>query len=439
MLIPRYRGIDLDGARRVHDSLPVWLGGRSFQTSILRVEGENTFYFLDCPELFDRDGYYGEAGADYPDNAVRFAVFCRGALALARYLFQPHIIHCNDWQTGLLPVYLKTTFANDPTFEGIGTLFTIHNLGYQGLAPAGALPAIGLDAGYFTPGRLEFFGSVSLIKGGLNFADALTTVSERYAQEIQTPEFGFGLDGVLRARSGVLHGILNGADYTEWNPETDRYIAANYSTADIRGKRACKADLLREFGLPDAAIDRPVAGVVSRLTSQKGSDLIAAVADDLAMEDIYLAALGSGEAAYEEEYLAMAARNPGHIAVRIGYDDALAHKIEAGSDIFLMPSRYEPCGLNQMYSLRYGTIPVAHATGGLDDTIEEGTGFKFAEYSDRAFLQAIRTACSVFEDPETWAATMQRGMRKDFSWGVSAARYSALYRRLLHPSAEKNI
>jgi starch synthase len=432
VLIPRYRGIDLSAARRVYDSLPIWLGGSVHETSLYEIDVDGTpFYFLEAPSLYDREGYYGDSAGDYPDNALRFAVLSRAALGVARRVFRPRILHCHDWQTGLIPVYLRTVFAYDPTFLGMKTLFTIHNLGYQGLFPPSVLPQVGLDRRVLNMDGLEFFGKVNLMKGGLNYSDALSTVSPRYASEIQTKEYGFGLDGVLRARRSVLHGILNGVDYSHWNPETDPNLAAPYSADDLTGKRLCKQDLLRKFGLPDAAMRRPLLGVVSRLTSQKGTELIIEIAPQLAADDLYLVLLGSGDARYEAGLRKAADADPEHIAVRLGYDEALAHKIEAGSDMFLMPSQYEPSGLNQMYSLRYGTLPVVRATGGLDDTIEEGTGFKFHEYSALAFLAAIRAGSTAFQDRKGWEAMMRRGMRKDYSWRVSAAEYSALYHRLL--------
>jgi starch synthase len=435
VLLPRYASVDLKNARRVYDWLPVWVPPRRFDTSLYLIERETPFYFLDCPPLFDRPGFYGKEGEDYPDNHIRFAVLAQAALEFSRRVWRPEILHGHDWQAGLAPVYLRTIYANDPTFFGMRTLFTIHNAGYHGLFPAAAQSDIGLagtDA--FRPEGLEFFGKVCYLKGGLNYSDFLNTVSPTYAREIQTPEYGFGLDGVLRGRSHVLSGILNGVDYTDWNPQTDRFIAANYSAADLTGKRACKEDLLREFGLPQEAMPEalaaPLIGIVSRFTSQKGADLIAEAADAIVAEGYYMVALGAGEPRYEELFQAIAARHPGRIAVRIGYDNALAHKIEAGADLFLMPSRYEPCGLNQMYSLKYGTVPVVRATGGLDDTIEPGTGFKFWEYSGAAMLSALRAAREAFADPQGWRAIMLAGMAKDFSWNVSAAEYARLYRSL---------
>jgi len=431
VVLPRYGSIDLKNARRVWDNLYVHFGPDSYPISIYQAPAEYPVYLVDCPPLFDRKGFYGESGLDYPDNHIRFAVFCRAALSVARVLFRTDIFHCHDWQTGLVPAYLRTTFATDPTFLGCRTLFTIHNLGYQGLFPKTALAEVALDPAVYRPDGMEFFGRVSYIKAGIEFADALNTVSPTYAREIQTPEFGFGLDGSLRDRAAVLSGILNGVDYTEWSPETDPLIPAHYSVDDLSGKAICKRQLLEEFGLPAAAMDRPLLGIVSRFTRQKGTDLVAEIAAQLVAEDVYLVALGSGDPEYEAFFLSMQEEYPGRIAARIGFDNGLAHRIEAGTDIFLMPSHYEPCGLNQIYSLRYGTVPVVRATGGLDDTIEEGTGFKFAQYSGQALLGAVRAAVRAFADREEWQRMMRRGMAKDFSWKTSSLAYSALYQRLL--------
>jgi starch synthase len=431
VVIPRYGSIDLKAARRVYDRLPVFLGLARYDTAIYQAPEAFPLYLVDCPPLFDRPGFYGEAGLDYPDNHIRFAVFARAALAVARYLFQADILHCHDWQAGLVPAYLRSTFSTDPTFAGVKTLFTIHNLGYQGLFPKTALAEAALDPALFRPDGLEFFGRVSYIKGGIALADALGTVSPTYAQEIQTPEYGFGLDGALRARAGVLTGILNGVDYSEWSPESDPHLPANYSSDDLAGKRLCKQRLLEEFGLPAEAVDAPLIGIVSRFTRQKGTDILAEVAGQIVAEGAYLVALGTGDPEYEDFFLRIQQENPGRIAVRIGFDNPLAHRIEAGADIFLMPSHYEPCGLNQMYSLRYGTVPVVRATGGLNDTIDEDTGFKFADYSGPALLDAVRAAARAFSDAGLWRDRMRRGMHKDFSWKASAAAYKALYRRLL--------
>lgn len=431
VVIPRYGSIDLKGARRVFDSRPIYLGPARYDTVIYQAAEEYPLYLVDCPPLFDRKGFYGESGIDYPDNHIRFAVFARAACGVARSLFRTDIFHCHDWQAGLVPAYLRTTYSTDPTFLGARTLFTIHNLGYQGLFPKAALADVALDNSVYGPDGMEFFGHVSYIKGGISFADWLTTVSPTYSREIQTPEFGFGLDGALRARAGALSGILNGVDYREWSPDVDPLLPANYSPTDMSGKRVCKEHLVREFGLPPEAMDRPLIGVVSRFTRQKGTDILEEAASKLVEQDLYLVALGSGEPEYEDFFRRMAAEFPGRIAVKIGFDNGLAHRVEAGADLFLMPSQYEPCGLNQIYSLRYGTVPVVRATGGLDDTIGESTGFKFREYSAEALLEAVRAATQAFANRESWQEMMRNGMRQDFSWKASAAAYSALYRQLL--------
>jgi starch synthase len=433
VVLPRYGSIDLRACRRVWDNLMVHFGPAMYQTTIYQAPAPYPVYLVDCPALFDRKGLYGDNGIDYPDNHIRFAVFARAALGVARHLFRTEIFHCHDWQAGLVPVYLRNVFSSDPTFLGCRTLFTIHNIGYQGLFLKASLTDIGLDAPVFRPDGMEFYGQVSYIKGGIAFADALSTVSPTYAREIQTTEYGFGLDGILRIRSADLTGILNGVDYQEWNPELDENLPARYSPEDLTGKAICKRELLAEFGLPREAMSRPLFGIVSRFTRQKGTDLIAEIAADLVNRDTYLVALGTGEREYEEFFLRMQEEFPGRIAAKIGFDNGMAHRIEAGADLFLMPSQYEPCGLNQIYSLKYGTVPVVRATGGLDDTIEVGTGFKFAEYSAQAFLRAIDDAVAAYADRDGWQTMMRRGMGKDFSWRTSAAEYSALYRRLLAP------
>jgi starch synthase len=431
VVIPRYGSIDLRGSRRVYDRLQVYLGPKLHSVSIFQAPAEYPLYLVDCPPLFDRKGFYGESGVDYPDNHIRFAVFCRAALGVARHLFRCDVLHCHDWQSGLIPAYLRSTYSTDPVFLGTKTLFTIHNLGFQGIFPATALAEVALDPALYRPDGLEFFGQVSYIKSGISFANALSAVSPTYAREIQTSELGFGLDGALRARAAVLSGILNGVDYREWDPESDPLIPARFSAQDLNGKAVCKEHLLQEFGLPAEPIERPLIGIVSRLTIQKGVDLVAEAVADIVEAGANIVAIGSGESEYEALFQRMAADFPGRVGVRIGFDNRVAHLIEAGADIFLMPSRYEPCGLNQIYSLRYGTVPVVRATGGLDDTIDSETGFKFAEYSSAALLAAVRQALEAFSNREAWQDMMRRGMQRDFSWKASAGRYSALYRRLL--------
>ncbi len=432
VLLPRYRAARKFPMRRIYDHLPLSIGPFSFDASVHQAESDPDFLFLDCPQLYDRAGLYNEGASDYPDNDLRFGLLSRAAIEIARHIFRPDILHCHDWQAGLVPVYLKQYFPQDPTFLGLKTICTIHNLGYQGLFGPEALYRLGLPSQLFRPDLLEFYGNVNFLKAGLVFSDWLTTVSARYAQEIQTPAYGFGLDGLLRARAGSLTGIVNGVDYTQWNPETDALLAANYSERDLSGKQACKRALLEQFGLSSDAMKRPLLGIVSRFTSQKGTDLIGAAAEALFNEDVYFVALGSGEPRYEEMFRQLAAAFPGRVGVYLGYDEALAHRIEAGADIFLMPSQYEPCGLNQIYSLKYGTVPVVRATGGLDDTIDEATGFKFDDYSPEAFLSAVKQSLAAYRQPKVWQRLIRNGMCKDFSWIESARQYSNLYARVLN-------
>ncbi len=432
VITPAYRSNQYPGpVREVYRNLHVSID-RGFNVDIYEaIDRGVPFYFVDCPPLFDRSGLYGEGGSDYYDNHIRFAVFSMAALGAARHLFHPQVIHCHDWQSGLVPVYIRQFFQGDPYVLGTKLLFTIHNLGYQGLFPASVLQQIAVSRSLFTPAGLEFYGQLNLLKAGIVFSDAVSTVSKGYAREIQTPEYGFGLENLLRSRADVLTGIVNGVDYREWNPETDPHIAQNYSSSDLTGKLACKRALLAEMGLPPENIDRPLFGIVSRFVDQKGFDLIAQIAGELAGLDIAMAVLGSGETRYEEMFRQLAIAFPGKFGVRIGYDNALAHRIEAGSDMFLMPSRYEPCGLNQIYSLKYGTIPVVRATGGLDDTIDVETGFKFWDYAGWALFGAIEDASAAYQDKHKWTAMMVRAMAKDFSWTASAQEYESVYQGIL--------
>jgi starch synthase len=448
VVIPRFLSAVDAPARRVVSALriPLPSGDQEIDIRELSVRdggagpGRVIVYLIDAPELYGRAGLYGGPAGDYPDNQIRFAVFARAALEVSRRLFATDVFHCHDWQSALLPVYLKTRPAIDPRFISAKTLLTIHNLGYQGLFEAAAFDDLGLPPGVSQPGGLEFWGRVNFLKGGIVYADAISTVSPTYAREIQTSEFGFGLDGVLRSWGASVTGILNGVDYSRWNPETDPFIPARYSVSDLSGKRECKRQLLAEMGLPGSAMDKPLLGIVSRFATQKGFDLLGDAARELFREDVYLVALGSGEPVWEQLFRDLTREFPGRVGLRFGYDDPLAHRIEAGSDIFLMPSRYEPCGLNQIYSLRYGTIPVVRATGGLDDTIvdatlPDATGFKFADYNGKALLEAIRRACLAMQDRKGWAALMTRAMRKEFSWAVAARQYSDLYGGLVSGSA----
>jgi starch synthase len=389
-----------------------------------------SYFFVQCPALYDRDGIYGTPAGDFPDNHLRFAVLSMAAVGVARHLFRPNVLHMHDWQAALTPVYIREHFRGDPTLLGVKTLMTIHNLGYQGVFGPEVLPQIALDPRLMNPDQLEFFGRVNFLKAGIAWSDAVSTVSKGYAREIQTPEYGFGLDGFLRRHSPIT-GIVNGVDYNEWSPEHDPHIAQNYSIVDLSGKRACKQALLAEYGLPLDDLDRPIIAIISRFAAQKGFDILAEAASRLLEEDLNLVILGSGDLPYETMFRTLAATYPHKVGLRVGYDTGLSHRIEAGADMFLMPSRYEPCGLNQIYSLKYGTVPVVRATGGLDDTIDDGTGFKFRDYSGDALLEAVRQALKAFENEEQWALRMRRGMEKDFSWSASADEYGELYGRLV--------
>src|SRR5277367_98965 len=369
--IPRYRQTKLSDAQTVVRSITVPFDDHYRFCSVVSAGSKSgvDHYFVEYPPFFDRDALYGTSAGDYPDNAERFALFSRAVLEASKILGVPQIFHCHDWQSALVPVLLRTQYAEDPAFRDVATVFTIHNMGYQGLFPPDTLPLLTLPWDLLAIDKMEFFGQVNFLKGALVYADLITTVSRKYSHEIQTAEFGFGLEGVLRDRASTVTGILNGVDYDEWSPQTDKFIAAKYSPQDLSGKAQCKQDLLATFGIANV--------------------------------------------------------------------DAIAHKIEAGADMFLMPSRYEPCGLNQIYSLKYGTVPIVRATGGLDDTIDpwdartgKGTGFKFTEYIGESLLLTIKQALDAYTDQTSWQALMRNGMTKDFSWNASAREYGRIYDRV---------
>jgi len=446
VVVPRYKSTKLENPKTLIPSLTVPLGDGLHFPSIIEQSGDDPvrWIFVEYPPFFDRDSLYVDAaGRDYYDNPERFALFSRCVLEIAKSIFPADVVHCHDWQAGLVPLLMKTAYSPDPALKDIPSIITVHNLGYQGLFPPEALHRAGLGTDLFRVDRLEFWGQVNFLKGALLYSDMITTVSKKYAQEIQTKEYGSGLEGVLQDRADRIRGILNGVDYSQWDPAVDPHIPVKYNASSLEGKKACKRALLREFGLPDQELDCPLIGIVSRFTAQKGADLIAAAADRMLSERLCLVVLGTGEAEYERLFRNLAIRYKDKVAVRIGFDNTLAHRVEAGSDMFLMPSRYEPCGLNQIYSLRYGTVPVVRATGGLDDTIEDyipmsgqGTGFKFSPYTATALLEAMFRALSVFSDSAKWKQLMLNGMKQDFSWGNSAREYQALYEELaLGPQA----
>ena len=436
--VPRYRSTKLENPRKVISSITVPFDDRYRFCSVLDggVRSGVQFYFIDYSPFFDREALYGTPLGDYHDNAERFALFCRAVLEAGKILGSPDLFHCHDWQTALIPILIKTLYKEDPAFAQTPCVFTIHNLGYQGLFPPEVLPLLMLPWDLFTMAKLEFYGKVNFLKGAIEAADFITTVSRKYAQEIQTAEYGFGLEGVLRARAATLTGILNGVDYTEWNPATDKMIVANYSADDLSGKAKCKRDLLNEFGLAHDT-QLPVIGIVSRFAAQKGFDLIQYVADRMAQEELILIALGTGDREYEDMFRRLHKQYPQKFAVKIEFNNRLAHKIEAGADMFLMPSKYEPAGLNQLYSLKYGTVPIVRATGGLDDTIEQydpatgkGTGFKFKEYSGEALLDTVKAAVLAYRDTRRWEKLMHNGMVQDYSWTAAAKEYVKVYERV---------
>jgi len=443
VIMPRYPTIEraVRSLEKVSDNLTVPMGS-STEAGVVwsaRLAPRIPVYFIEHHAYFDRDALYTSVDGDYPDNAQRFAFFAKAALETCRALkLQPDIIHCHDWQTALIPAYLNETLVHDPAFASIGSLMTIHNIAYQGLFTPEVMEFLQLPSHTYSPEGVEFYGRVNYLKAGIVYADIINTVSPRYSQEIQTPEFGCGLDGILRYRSQDVYGVLNGIDDREWNPANDRLIAARYTATDLSGKGVCKRDLLATFELSPEWMSAPVVGMVSRLIDQKGCDLIESAIHRMLALDIGLVVLGAGEARYEAFFRQLRERYAGKVGVIIGFDNVLAHKIEAGSDIFLMPSHFEPCGLNQMYSLRYGTIPVVRATGGLDDNIEAydaassmGNGFKFATYDAEDLLATLQRALMLYRDRAAWERLMQRGMQADFSWVTAAQTYTDLYAKAL--------
>ncbi len=443
LVLPRYAGLDAE-AIKSPKSVPLqipWGGVElpvELETGVIGG-GKVAVTCIRHDPFFDRAGLYGEGGSDYPDNLDRFALFCRAALeAYGQPGKAPDMVHAHDWQAALAVVYLKTLYQDDPAWAKTRTLFTVHNIGYQGRFPVTSYDATGLPWSEYTPERLEFYGQVNVLKGGLVYADMLNTVSPTYAREIQTDEFGHGLDGVLRDRKDRLSGVLNGIDTAIWNPGTDPHLAARYSAADPTGKKACKRALQREMKLP--ARNVPLLGLISRLAFQKGIDLIVDILPKLLTMDVQMVVLGSGEAQYHTFLTELRERYPGKLALRLGFDDPLAHRIEAGADILVVPSRYEPCGLTQLYSLRYGTVPVVRGTGGLADTVvpylpgaaaDHATGFAFEAAHSEVLLNSLMLALQVYRDKGEWHGLMSRGMKQDFSWKRSAKQYVELYKRAM--------
>ena len=441
IVIPRYRGVS---GGEVIDQFAARVGGFTADARLHRVQTtESTDVILvDIPDLYDRDGLYhpdSVDSGDFWDNPRRFAALARVALEYAaRAPEPPAIIHSHDWHAGLVPVYLKTAYAGHPSLGGVPSTFTIHNLAYQGNFAADWVPRLELPWDVLSIDGMEYWGKMSFLKGGINYSERITTVSPTYAREIQTPAGGFGFDGILKRRAAELTGILNGIDTTDWDPMSDPFLPAHFSADNLEGKHTAKAEVLKRYGFPADAqlLARPLVGMISRMVDQKGFDLVALLSERLPELDATFVTLGTGDAKYQDAFGAMAAAHPDRIAVRIGFDEALAHLIEGGADIFLMPSRFEPCGLNQMYSLRYGTVPVVRAVGGLADTVRNcepgvrgATGFAFQEYTPEALLAALTRALELFKDRRKWRALQAAGMKQDHSWDRSAREYVKIYER----------
>jgi starch synthase len=432
VVLPKYRGV---AAGAAIERFTVTVGGFAREAGFFDAalpDGVRAI-LVECDDLYDRDGIYGVGTVDYPDSPLRFAFLARAAFEfVARAGVRPSVVHAHDWQGALAPVYLRTLYATHPVLGGTPSVMTIHNLAYQGVFDADWLPRLDLGWDQFTIDRMEFWHRISLLKGGITASNVISTVSPRYAAEIQSPEFGFGFDGILRARRADLVGILNGIDTAQWDPSRDRFLPQPYSADDLDGKRAAKLAVLREYSLPtdDADVARPLVGMVSRMVDQKGLDLIAALGDELTRLDASFVVLGTGEPAYQDFWTRLAAAHPDRIGARIGFDERLAHLIEGGSDIFLMPSRFEPSGLNQMYSMRYGTVPVVHAVGGLADTVTTRTGFVFNDYTPAALLACLSRALKACRDGRKWLALQRAGIARDFSWDRSAKEYVKIYDRV---------
>lgn len=466
--LPFYQTIRQGGfpMERVFTGLKVPVGGQVLDATVYETQTADgvRVNFFDAGQLFDRPRLYGTPDADYSDNLQRFTFFCRAALLFAKEIgFRCDVVNCHDWQTGLVPAYLKTIYKDDPFFSRTASIFTIHNMAFQGVFPARDFGVCGLPAREFNIEGVEYWGNISLLKAGMVYADAISTVSVAYSREIQTPEFGFGLDGVLRKRSSDIYGILNGADYSEWDPALDSYILAHYDSRDISGKQRCKRDLIDRLGLSlvgssliglDCGTgDRPLLCMMSRLTAQKGYDLLLPVIDDLIELGVSLVVAGEGDSRYEQALLEASLRHVGLMAVRFCFDEQMAHRILAGADMLLMPSLFEPCGLTQIYAMRYGTVPIVRATGGLDDTVEKyeassasGTGFKFSpcdkkadkkadrivdpKVDSKALLAEVQQAVNIYRSPNLWLNLMKNGMQVSFSKEDSGQKYMDLYRKV---------
>ena len=440
IILPFYRCVQKGSfsQKPVKKTIPINFNGKEekFTLHFLK-EGNVDVYFIENNTFFDRDYLYGTPQGDYPDNALRFGFFSRAVIqAISHHIGKQDILHCNDWQTGLIPLYIKLFHKEDEKFANTKVLFTIHNTAYQGLFEKSVMSELDIPEELFTFDKLEFWGKLSFIKSGLIYSNALSTVSEGYAREILTEEFGCGLDGLFRTRKENLFGIVNGVDYAIWDPESDEFIAKKYNKGNLRDKELCKKDLLKTLGMKYEP-ERPLCGMITRLAEQKGIDIISEAMDGMLRIGVDFVLLGFGDEKYNNIFKELASKHKDRVGVKIAFDNALAHKIEAGCDMFLMPSRYEPCGLNQLYSLKYATVPVVRAIGGLDDTVEDfdrltrkGNGFKFKNATKKDLLGSLEKAVSVYKDKELWNTLLENGLSCDYSWDSSAEKYEELYKKI---------
>ncbi|MFH1076463.1 MAG: glycogen synthase GlgA [Pseudomonadota bacterium] len=443
VVMPYYRQIKDKGvdAKLILQGVGVNIGRLRLVDDIYQayLKDKVALYLVHKEEFFDRNYLYGTPQNEYFDNAERFVYLTRAALEYCRRArFAPDIIHCNDWHTALAPVYLKTCYRDISEFKKTRSVLTIHNLAYQGQFDAGEFSTTGLPNAVYAIDGIEFWGKINFLKAGILFSDAITTVSKQYREEMQTPEFGHGLDGVLRQRNSDLYGILNGVDYSEWDPAIDPLIAKHYSLADLSGKNECKKDIVSSLHLEQSYAQRPILAMINRLTEQKGCDLVSRLIDRLVQMGVGLVLLGEGEEKYNEMFGAFRRLYAGKAGIVIGYNHQLAHRIIAGADMLLMPSRYEPCGLTQMYALKYGAVPIVRDVGGLSDTISEfnpetgeGTGFKFKDYSEHALMETIEHALKCFQDVQLWDNIMRNGMKVDFTWDNAAREYMKIYEKVM--------
>lgn len=442
VIMPKYR-MTGTGRRRFKDlglrvNVPVGKAVKKGSLYEAKLHKKIPTYFVANNEYFQRKHLYGENDKEYADNAERFIFFCRSILEACKALkFQPDIIHCHDWQTGLVPVYLKSLYRGDPFFKGTRTLYTVHNMAFQGNFGHSALELAHLPEELFNPDGVEFYGKFSFLKSGLVYADLLTTVSPTYCREVQTAEWGFLLDGVLRHRAEDFHGILNGVDYQEWDPARDPWIEKNYGPKKPGGKRACRKKLMQTLSL-DADESVPILSMICRLSDQKGMDIVIGAMETMLQWQMRFVILGTGDSQYQEFFRELSERYPGKCACHIGFDEKLAHQILAGSDIFLAPSRFEPCGLTQLYAMKYGTVPLVRSVGGLADSVQEfdpntgkGTGFKFSPFETKYFLETLQKALSFYKDRNKWRRLMLNGMARDYSWNLAAEKYHGLYLKAL--------